>query len=164
MVAAQAVEDDGSHVRLLNAHSTRSERCQTERIIDALLRPCSTRIQTGERAPCRGTDLAPLQSSIFISFPNDFTPRTEPACRTSQTGHQRSSASPFLTCNAPARPGHVQELTIARAGRQFVNETFAKCTDANRQAVETELKQAIYHAFQAGDLWSTDWAKYKLDR
>ncbi|KWU43696.1 hypothetical protein RHOSPDRAFT_19172 [Rhodotorula sp. JG-1b] len=47
--------------------------------------------------------------------------------------------------------------------KQFVNETFAKCTDANRQAVETELKQAIYHAFQAGDLWSTDWAKYKLD-
>ncbi len=45
-----------------------------------------------------------------------------------------------------------------------MNETFAKCTDANRQAVETELKQAIYHAFQAGDLWSTDWAKYKLDR
>lgn len=44
-----------------------------------------------------------------------------------------------------------------------MNETFAKCTDANRQAVETELKQAIYHAFQAGDLWSTDWAKYKLD-
>ncbi|GAA5872420.1 hypothetical protein JCM3774_004516 [Rhodotorula dairenensis] len=47
--------------------------------------------------------------------------------------------------------------------KQFVNETFAKCTDANRQAVETELKQAIYHAFQAGDLWSTDWAKYKLE-
>ncbi|POY72168.1 hypothetical protein BMF94_4805 [Rhodotorula taiwanensis] len=47
--------------------------------------------------------------------------------------------------------------------KQFVNETFAKCTDANRQAVETELKQAIYHAFQAGQLWSTDWTNYKLE-
>ncbi|GAA6019456.1 hypothetical protein JCM8202_001816 [Rhodotorula sphaerocarpa] len=47
--------------------------------------------------------------------------------------------------------------------KQFVNETFAKCTDANRQAVETELKQAIYNAFQAGQLWSTDWANFKLD-
>lgn len=48
--------------------------------------------------------------------------------------------------------------------RQFVNETFAKCTDANRQAVETELKQVIYQAFEKGQLHSTDWKNFKLKR
>ncbi|TNY19362.1 SAC3/GANP/Nin1/mts3/eIF-3 p25 family-domain-containing protein [Rhodotorula diobovata] len=46
--------------------------------------------------------------------------------------------------------------------KQFVNETFAKCTDANRQAVETELKQVIYQAFEKGQLHSTDWKNFKL--
>ncbi|GAA5939711.1 hypothetical protein JCM3775_001606 [Rhodotorula graminis] len=46
--------------------------------------------------------------------------------------------------------------------KAFVNETFAKCTDANRQAVELELKQVIYQAFEKGQLHSTDWKNYKL--
>ncbi|BGP41405.1 hypothetical protein JCM10449v2_005385 [Rhodotorula kratochvilovae] len=45
----------------------------------------------------------------------------------------------------------------------FVNETFAKCTDANRQTVEAELKQVIYKAFERGVLHSTDWKNFKLE-
>ncbi|GJN90250.1 hypothetical protein Rhopal_003249-T1 [Rhodotorula paludigena] len=45
----------------------------------------------------------------------------------------------------------------------FVNETFAKCTDANRPAVEKELKAAIYQAFERKELWSTDWKNFKLE-
>lgn len=48
--------------------------------------------------------------------------------------------------------------------RTFVNETFAKCTDANRAAVEAELKGAIYRAFERNELWSTDWTKLELQR
>jgi len=55
-------------------------------------------------------------------------------------------------------------LPSARPRRAFVNETFAKCTDANRQAVELELKQVIYQAFEKGQLHSTDWKNYKLKR
>ncbi|GAA5862281.1 hypothetical protein JCM1840_001707 [Sporobolomyces johnsonii] len=47
--------------------------------------------------------------------------------------------------------------------KQFVNETFAKCTDANRTAVEAELKQAIYNAFSKNELWSTDWKNLRLE-
>ncbi|BGP09390.1 hypothetical protein JCM10049v2_005258 [Rhodotorula toruloides] len=47
--------------------------------------------------------------------------------------------------------------------KEFVNETFAKCTDANRAAVEAELKQAIYKAFESGTMWSTDWKQFKLE-
>lgn len=50
------------------------------------------------------------------------------------------------------------------SNREFVNETFAKCTDANRAAVEAELKQAIYKAFESGTMWSTDWKQFKLER
>ncbi|GAA5871909.1 hypothetical protein JCM16303_000912 [Sporobolomyces ruberrimus] len=46
--------------------------------------------------------------------------------------------------------------------KAFVNETFAKCTDSNRQAVETELKAAIYKAFSEKTLTSTDWKSFKL--
>ncbi|CEQ41195.1 SPOSA6832_02902 [Sporobolomyces salmonicolor] len=48
--------------------------------------------------------------------------------------------------------------------KQFVNETFAKCTDANRAAVEAELKRAIYTAFSKNELWTTDWKNLKLER
>ncbi|GAA6003745.1 hypothetical protein JCM10207_003578 [Rhodosporidiobolus poonsookiae] len=47
--------------------------------------------------------------------------------------------------------------------KKFVNETFAKCTDQNRAAVEAELKAAIYRAFERHELHSTDWAKLKLE-
>ncbi|GAA5952085.1 hypothetical protein JCM21900_006246 [Sporobolomyces salmonicolor] len=47
--------------------------------------------------------------------------------------------------------------------KQFVNETFAKCTDANRAAVEAELKRAIYTAFSKNELWTTDWKNLKLE-
>ncbi|BGP17664.1 hypothetical protein JCM10213_004648 [Rhodosporidiobolus nylandii] len=47
--------------------------------------------------------------------------------------------------------------------KAFVNETFAKCTDANRPAVEKELKAQIYKAFQANELWTTNWKALKLE-
>lgn len=48
--------------------------------------------------------------------------------------------------------------------RTYVNETFAKCTDANRSAVEAELKDLIFKAFNSDQLWKTDWTKVKLIR
>lgn len=48
------------------------------------------------------------------------------------------------------------------ARRTYVNETFAKCTDANRAAVETELKELVFKAFEADKLWTIDWASVKL--
>ncbi|GAA5854626.1 hypothetical protein JCM3766R1_003126 [Sporobolomyces carnicolor] len=47
--------------------------------------------------------------------------------------------------------------------KAFVNETFAKCTDSNRAAVESELKAAIYRAYQDKTLATTDWKHFKLD-
>ncbi|GAA6028619.1 hypothetical protein JCM8097_007314 [Rhodosporidiobolus ruineniae] len=46
--------------------------------------------------------------------------------------------------------------------KTFVNDTFAKCTDNNRAAVEAELKGAIYRAFERNELWTTDWSKLEL--
>ncbi|KAL8277631.1 hypothetical protein RQP46_009904 [Phenoliferia psychrophenolica] len=46
--------------------------------------------------------------------------------------------------------------------KAYVNETFAKCTDANRAAVETELKDLVFKAFEADKLWTIDWAKVSL--
>ncbi|GAA5981346.1 hypothetical protein JCM5350_004372 [Sporobolomyces pararoseus] len=46
--------------------------------------------------------------------------------------------------------------------KSFVNETFSKCTDSNRAAVEAELKAAIYKAYQDKTLSSTDWKNFKL--
>ncbi|GAA6013727.1 hypothetical protein JCM11491_005075 [Sporobolomyces phaffii] len=46
--------------------------------------------------------------------------------------------------------------------KAFVNETFSKCTDSNRAAVEAELKGAIYKAYQEKTLASTDWKSFKL--
>ncbi|KAK4703313.1 SAC3 family protein LENG8/THP3, partial [Phenoliferia sp. Uapishka_3] len=46
--------------------------------------------------------------------------------------------------------------------KTYVNETFAKCTDANRSAVESELKGLIFEAFEADKLWKIDWANIKL--
>lgn len=45
-----------------------------------------------------------------------------------------------------------------------MNETFAKCTDANRAAVEAELKGLIFKAFASDKLWTIDWANVKLER
>ena len=45
-----------------------------------------------------------------------------------------------------------------------MNETFAKCTDANRTAVETELKGLIFKAYEKKELWTIDWANVKLER
>ncbi|KAK4047421.1 hypothetical protein OIV83_005468 [Microbotryomycetes sp. JL201] len=46
--------------------------------------------------------------------------------------------------------------------KAFVNETFAKCTDANRPAVEAELKDLIFKAYEKKELWTIDWATVKL--
>lgn len=48
--------------------------------------------------------------------------------------------------------------------KTYVNETFSKCTDSNRQAVESELKTLIFKAFENNELWKTDWKNVKLDR
>lgn len=45
-----------------------------------------------------------------------------------------------------------------------MNDTFAKCTDSNRVAVEAELKKMIFDAFQGNKLWTTDWTKVELKR
>ncbi|GAA5867889.1 hypothetical protein JCM8547_003406 [Rhodosporidiobolus lusitaniae] len=47
--------------------------------------------------------------------------------------------------------------------KQFVNETFAKCTDQNRAAVEKELKAVIYKAFESKQLHTTNWQALKLE-
>jgi hypothetical protein len=48
--------------------------------------------------------------------------------------------------------------------KEFVNKTFAQCTDTNRPQVEKELKAVIFDAFQADRLWTTDWDSVKLNR
>jgi hypothetical protein len=58
------------------------------------------------------------------------------------------------------------EKTLERppALKEFVNKTFAQCTDSNRQKVEAELKGIIFDAFQGERLWTTDWNSVKLTR
>ncbi|KAM0786409.1 hypothetical protein ACM66B_001875 [Microbotryomycetes sp. NB124-2] len=46
--------------------------------------------------------------------------------------------------------------------KAFVNETFAKCTDANRPAVEAELKDLIFKSYEKKELWTIDWSTVKL--
>ncbi|KAK4046619.1 hypothetical protein OIO90_006489 [Microbotryomycetes sp. JL221] len=46
--------------------------------------------------------------------------------------------------------------------KTFVNETFAKCTEANRPAVEAELKDLIFKAYESKELWTIDWPNVKL--
>ena len=43
-----------------------------------------------------------------------------------------------------------------------MNETFTACTPSNKAAVEAELKQAIFKAFESNQLWTIDWPNYKL--
>ena len=43
-----------------------------------------------------------------------------------------------------------------------MNETFAKCTEINKKAVESELKELIFKAFAEDKLWTTDWPSVKL--
>ena len=50
----------------------------------------------------------------------------------------------------------------AIARRAYVNETFAKCTELNKKAVESELKELIFKAFAEDKLWTTDWPAVKL--
>lgn len=47
--------------------------------------------------------------------------------------------------------------------KKFVNDTFAACTDANRPAVEAELKAAIFKAFNEKTIWQIDWPSMKLE-
>ncbi|SGZ21220.1 BQ5605_C021g09344 [Microbotryum silenes-dioicae] len=49
--------------------------------------------------------------------------------------------------------------------KAFVNDTFAKCTDHNRPAVEKELKTLIFDAFKRSkeELWNIDWSKVELE-
>ncbi|KAM0750542.1 hypothetical protein T439DRAFT_234381 [Meredithblackwellia eburnea MCA 4105] len=47
--------------------------------------------------------------------------------------------------------------------KTFVNETFSKCTDQNRAAVEIELKAKIHEAFTQSKLWVIDWGSVKLE-
>lgn len=77
------------------------------------------------------------------------------------TGLPRSST--------PAIPPHLFSYSDDRALtlsplRTYVNDTFAKCTDLNRAAVEAELKKMIFDAFQGNKLWTTDWSKVELKR
>lgn len=46
--------------------------------------------------------------------------------------------------------------------KAFVNETFSKCTEANRPAVEAELKELIFKAYEKKELWTIDWPNVKL--
>lgn len=45
----------------------------------------------------------------------------------------------------------------------FVNATFAQATDSNRNKVEEELKSLIFHAYDGGNLETTDWSKVQLE-
>ncbi|SCV74916.1 BQ2448_7945 [Microbotryum intermedium] len=49
--------------------------------------------------------------------------------------------------------------------KTFVNDTFAKCTDHNRPAVEKELKALIFDAFKRSkeELWKIDWSQVELE-
>ncbi|CAH7685831.1 SAC3/GANP/Nin1/mts3/eIF-3 p25 family-domain-containing protein [Phakopsora pachyrhizi] len=46
--------------------------------------------------------------------------------------------------------------------KEFVNQTFGKCNDSNRPAVEAELKALIFDAFKNGRLWSINWPEVQL--
>ncbi|EGG08121.1 uncharacterized protein MELLADRAFT_47804 [Melampsora larici-populina 98AG31] len=47
--------------------------------------------------------------------------------------------------------------------KEFVNKTFARCTDSNRADVEVELKGLIFDAYKEGKLWEVDWASVQLN-
>ncbi|KAH9821885.1 SAC3/GANP/Nin1/mts3/eIF-3 p25 family-domain-containing protein [Melampsora americana] len=47
--------------------------------------------------------------------------------------------------------------------KEFVNKTFARCTDSNRADVEVELKGLIFNAYKEGKLWEVDWASVQLN-
>ncbi|MBW0460579.1 hypothetical protein O181_000294 [Austropuccinia psidii MF-1] len=46
--------------------------------------------------------------------------------------------------------------------KEFVNQTFARCNDSNRTAVEAELKSLIFEAYKNGRLWTINWPQVQL--
>ncbi|KAA1082165.1 hypothetical protein PGTUg99_024768 [Puccinia graminis f. sp. tritici] len=46
--------------------------------------------------------------------------------------------------------------------KEFVNQTFARCSDSNRADVEAELKSLIFEAYKNGKLWTINWADVQL--
>jgi hypothetical protein len=51
---------------------------------------------------------------------------------------------------------------MAFQNREFVNQTFARCSDSNRTNVEAELKSLIFEAYKNGKLWTINWADVQL--
>ncbi|KAK0525216.1 hypothetical protein OC835_005685 [Tilletia horrida] len=47
--------------------------------------------------------------------------------------------------------------------KEFANQVFALATPANRAAVEKELKEVIFHAFNSGTIHTTDWSSVQLE-
>ncbi|KAK0544822.1 hypothetical protein OC846_005916 [Tilletia horrida] len=46
--------------------------------------------------------------------------------------------------------------------REFANQVFASATPSNRAAVEKELREIIFHAFNNGTIHTTDWSSVQL--
>ncbi|CAD6884573.1 unnamed protein product [Tilletia controversa] len=46
--------------------------------------------------------------------------------------------------------------------KEFANRVFAAATPSNRQAVENELREVIFHAFSNNTIHSTDWSAVQL--
>lgn len=48
--------------------------------------------------------------------------------------------------------------------KDFANRAFSASTDANRTAVQEELRAVIYRAYTAGTIETTDWDQVELER
>ncbi|KAL9933781.1 hypothetical protein V8E36_007439 [Tilletia maclaganii] len=46
--------------------------------------------------------------------------------------------------------------------KEFANQVFAAATASNRPAVEKELREVIFHAFNSGTIHTTDWSQVQL--
>lgn len=149
-------EDDANPRRRAGARSSHSHRDPPEGSLDCS-EHCSRVSYTHARTRTRSRRLVacPRRLHLLGSLPLAHAPWRRP------TGHQSSSESQTDTPRHPLRPA--DPFSLLPTSRLFVNETFAKCTDANRPAVEKELKAAIYQAFERKELWSTDWKNFKLE-
>ncbi len=95
-------EDDNLRFFWSSTNSTLSA-CRTERIIDAFLRPCST--ESRQTSALRAGELTlPRLRGFHLATTSHRESRT---CRTSQTGHQRSSKS-FLLASRTDLPGRAR--------------------------------------------------------
>jgi hypothetical protein len=118
-----------------------------------------------DHSPCSrlADPLPPPPPRFLISL--DLSLPQHPPCPP-LAGLQRSSAplpSP-LSVSCEALTLFSPSFEPNSTSRKFVNDTFAKCTDANRKDVEKELKATIYDKYDKGELESTDWTKVKLQR